>query len=35
MIELETESERKRRLISKLNALSITEALQVEGLVRK
>ena len=35
MIELETESERKQRLISKLNALSITDALQVEGLVRK
>ena len=35
MIELETESDRKQRLISKLNALSITDALQVEGLVRK
>ncbi len=35
MIELEAESDRKQRLISKLNALSITDALQVEGLVRK
>lgn len=35
MIENEPESERKKRLIQKMNALSITDSIQMEKLLKK
>ena len=35
MIENEPESEKKKRLIQKLNALAITDSIQIENLLKK
>ena len=35
MIENEPESEKKKRLIQKLNALAITDSIQIEKLLKK